>query len=142
MMSDGGCNPPYSAKEVEMRKLGLIFLLSAILFGCTHVIIDSVHLSEEKIANVGDVFFEHKEGVRGKVSASRFVLTIVELNNKNIGLQSEDYIQMQHHLGTRWDFQGGKRIDYDISDKVIRFKGYEFNIVSVDKGQIKYKRIK
>ena len=35
-----------------------------------------------------------------------------------------------------------KRFDYAVADRVIRFKDYDFEILSVENGQIKYKRIK
>lgn len=47
-----------------MKKLG-VFLFFILLIGCSRVIIDNINLNEDKTANIGEVFFDHKEGVRG-----------------------------------------------------------------------------
>lgn len=92
---------------------------------------------------------------------TRFDLVVVELNDQKVGLQYSEYMRevtyaqnpflppggpgaMTRVAGPNWLIKQGfnKRFDYAVTDKVIRFKGYEFEILGVDKGQIKYKRIK
>lgn len=138
----------------------IIFLLS----GCatmTPFSTQSINPGDEKNAGIGDVFFEFSEGqtmhdpllaaLGGTVSnGMRFELTILEMNSEKIGLQyNEFFYQPPKAIGYTmipggWMVKEGynKRFDYILADKVIRFKGYEFEIVSVENGQIKYRRVK
>lgn len=120
----------------------------------------SVEAGEEKVAGIGDIFFMHSNGqtmtdpmlAPSGITASgdRYELTIVELNQERLGLQ---YNEFTFSPGTTigytyvpggWMVKQGfnKRFDYAISDKIIRFKGYEFEVLSVENGQIKYRRLK
>lgn len=92
---------------------------------------------------------------------TRFDLVVVELNDQKIGLQYSEYVREVNYVqnpmslpggpgavsrvaGPNWLIKQGfnKRFDYAIADKVIRFQGYEFEIIGMEKGQLKYKRIK
>lgn len=142
-------------KALKTLKTFLLFFTLSFLFaGCTPRIISvyNLNLGGERIARVGDIFFDHEEGwsVVGDADPFhhdpfKFDLTIVELTDQKIGLQYAEYIRSSP-IGFRfaWLIKQGfnKRFDYAVADKIIHFKDYEFEIVSVDKGQIKYKRIK
>lgn len=102
----------------------------------------------EKTGGVGDVFFSFTHmGSYSPGDNWMFELTIVELNDQKLGLQySEYFYNIPRFLGdpSGWIIKEAfnRRFDYTIAYKTIRFKSYEFEILGVDKGQIKYKRIK
>lgn len=144
-----------------LKRFIFLFAFSFLFIGCTTVFtsISIPDLNGEKVAGTGDLFFVHKEGAGFEGGTEPFLrdafsfdLTILELNDSKIGLQYTEYTKVVEPTGnayapTRtsdWLVKQGynKRFDYDIADKVIRFKGYEFEIVSIDKGYIRYKRIK
>lgn len=130
-----------------------------ISFGCAEIIrkddVFSPNLNDEKDVSVGDTFFtfEHKNVVRdplfgefiAEFESFRFDLTLVELGGK-IGLQYSEYIYKMPAYPAQggWLIKEGfnKRLDYAPADKVIRFKDYEFEILGVAGGQLKYRRIK
>lgn len=140
----------------------ILFLLMLFLFsGCattqqsTPTITAIPNLNEEKSAGIGDIFFEYISVppidamammFGSSPQSKRFDLTVLELNEQKIGLQYSEYVYYSNPntFSSGWAIKDGfnKRFDYAVADKVIRFKGYEFEIVSVEKGQIKYKRIK
>lgn len=145
-----------------MQKLTMLLLLLALplLFaGCTPKFtnIYNMELSGERIAGMGDVFFDHSEGWGFEGGTEpffnhpfRFELIVVELTNEKMGLQYNEFTKLQR-MGTYgpttmpdWVIKQGfnKRLDYVLADKVIHFKDFGFEIISVDKGQIKYRRIK
>lgn len=115
-----------------------------------------------KVAGIGDIFYERSEGQSVKdeknptsepvpYSGFKYELTIVELNQERLGLQYNEYtyqpvfvpMSATYYPGSWMVKQGfNKRFDYAVSDKIIRFKGYEFEILSVENGQIKYRRVK
>ena len=142
-----------------LKSFLLFFILPLLFAGCTPRItsVYNLNLGGERIASIGDIFFDHEEGwnVVGDIDPFhydpfKFDLTIVELTDQKIGLRYAEYIRS--NLGEKggfgirfvWLIKAGfnKRFDYVVADKVVRFKDYEFDIVSVEKGQIKYKRIK
>lgn len=94
---------------------------------------------KEQIAGVGDVFFIFSH-FAGMSNTSKYELVIVELTQEKLGLQYSEYFFGRGGWMIKQGFN--KRFDYAISDKVVRFKGYEFEIIGVEKGQIKYRRIK
>lgn len=142
-----------------MKKIGLILLMLFLFNGCVPMQpTDSKpieagipNIAVEKSSGVGDAFFEFTHmGSFWTNDNWKFDLTIVELNDQKIGLQYSEYLYSQPRVVGFTTIPGGwmikdgfnKRFDYAVADKVIRFKGYEFEVVSVEKGQIKYKRIK
>ena len=72
---------------------------------------------------------------------NKFDLSVVELSNKKVALQYAEYFK---NGNDPWMIKTAfnKRLDYSLSDKVLRFKGYEFEILSVENGRLHYKRIK
>lgn len=117
-----------------------------------------INQGEERLAGIGDTFFEHTEGRKmtdpllGEVveGTLKFDLTILELNKEKIGLQyNEFFYQPPTTIGYKttpggWMVKQGynKRFDYAVADKVIRFKSYEFEIISAEPGRITYRRTK
>lgn len=115
-----------------------------------------------KVAGIGDIFFDRSEGQAVKdeknptaepvpYSGFKYELTIVELNQERLGLQYNEYtyqpvfvpMSATYYPGSWMVKQGfNKRFDYAVSDKIIRFKGNEFEILSVENGQIRYRRVK
>ena len=88
-----------------------------------------------KAARVGDVFFEYKD------FSFKYELTVTSLNDKEIGLLYNEFTT--EHLFTWLIKQGfNKTFTYQLSDKKIPFKEFEFEIISVESGVITYKRIK
>lgn len=136
-----------------MKKLLMLALL--MLAGCTTtqtLNLARPSLNEWKTANIGDMFFEREEGeqitapgiVNTFIGGYRFDLTIVELNEQKIGLLFGEYDRPYFTTEGKWIIKHGynKRFDYAVTDKIINFRGYEFEILGVEKGQIKYRRIK
>lgn len=150
-----------------MNRLALI-LIALFFAGCmTHitpqnagqmVTIDEAlpAMGTETKANVGDVFFDYTK-INGQDNGFgtlfgtnfRFALTITALNEKEIALQYEEY--MKQTLGAYggfykdapWLIKQGFNKTFTYSPKeTIRFKGYEFEPISVSNGQITYKRVK
>lgn len=132
-----------------MKKLLLLFVLF-LTVGCAGMQQEiAVPLPNgEKIAGVGDVFFIYEMKTFPVENNNRFDLTIVELDDNKIGLQYAEYFYSSgvgpYWQGAGWKIKDGfnKRFDYSISNKAVRFKGYEFEILSVEGGQIKYRRVK
>lgn len=148
-----------------MKKLLILFFALLLFTGCATMQQPTTKttpdLNEGRSAGIGDVFFEYVMvtpvdpmsvafGVTPPQNDVRFDLTILELNDQKIGLQYSEYLYRYPQTIGYTTIPGGwmikegfnKRFDYAVVDKTIRFKGYEFEIVSVEKGQIKYKRIK
>ncbi|MBE7413882.1 MAG: hypothetical protein HS130_01085 [Deltaproteobacteria bacterium] len=147
-----------------MRKLAcllMVFLLAGCMATLSPYLNQSVQEGEERVAGIGDTFFEHSAGqnktdpmmpMLGEipVSGEKYDLTILELNQERIGLQyNEFYYQPPHTIGNTtipggWMVKQGfnNRFDYAVADKIVRFKGYEFEVLSVENGQIKYRRLK
>lgn len=154
-----------------MKKLTALVLMLFAFTGCmnlpkytyTPFVHQTLTEGQVKMAGIGDIFFEHSEGQTATepiyipsgtvASGNKYDLTIVELNKERIGLQYNEftYQPQPKYMNSMFILGGGdwlvkqgynKRFDYSLSDKVIRFKGYEFEIVSVENGQIKYKRLK
>ena len=149
-----------------MKKIFCLFIV-LLLGGCAGLTATyapfastSINTGEEKTAGIGDIFYEFAQGqtmtdpmiaARGiTASGEKFDLTIVELNKDKIGLQYNEFVFTPGaligytYIPGAWMVKQGfnKRFDYAITDKVIRFKGYDFEILSVENGQIKYRRIK
>ena len=145
-----------------MKKL-FISLVAFLLFavGCAPMLplTPSMNQGEERIAGIGDTFFIHAQGQSmkdpfvGEIvtnDSSRYDLTILELTQEKIGFQYNEYFYEPGRTVGYQSIPGGwmvkqgynKRFDYAVADKIVRFKGYEFEILSVENGQIKYRRIK
>ena len=153
-----------------MKKLLLIISLVFLVEGCAPGRIINTRLpsiNEVKTASVGDVFFIMEDItilpasggsafdlMSGKQTMStdsfRFDLVILELTDQKVGLQYSEYFvpmklnPLSYGKPDSWLIKQGfsKRFDYVVADKIISFRGYEFEIVGIEKGQIKYKRIK
>lgn len=144
--------PAYSLKNIFI----VVFLL--VLVGCATVqpITQSIpDINQEKTASIGDTFFAYSSMAprdpmatllsdSGISRDARFDLTILELGDK-IGLQYSEYY---YHVNpytykSGWAVKEGfnKRFDYPADVGTVNFKGYEFEVISVDKGKITYKRI-
>lgn len=148
------------AEVLNMKKLiGLLFVALILMGGCATMDIGPLEtinmehpgVMEEKNATTGDLFFEREEGVKRNIKDSmlgdfvsiegtRFDLSIVELNNQKIGLYYAEYAPSVNGWLIKQGFN--KRFDYAVADKIIRFKGFEFEILNVENGQIKYRRVK
>lgn len=144
-----------------LKTIILFFVFSFLLIGCTPIFtsISAPELNGEKVAGVGDLFFIHKEGAGFEGGTEPFLrdafsfdLVILELNDRTIGLQYTEYTKVEEPTGnpyapkrtSDWLIKQGfnRRFDYNAADRVIRFKGYEFDIISIDNGYIRYRRIK
>ena len=150
-----------------MKKIFLVLLLWT-LSGCMSIqppvisYVTSPEISVETIKGIGDIFFRYEENATSRsfiggdmnFGVNRFDLTIVELNEEKLALQYAEYtpnstIVAGPYGPTRipspgWLIKQGfnKTYTYSVSDKFIRFKGYEFEIQSIENGILTYKRIK
>ena len=132
-----------------MKKLLSLFVLF-LFVGCAGMQqeLASPLPNNEKSAGVGDVFFTYEMKTFPVENNERFDLTVVELDGNKIGLQYAEYFYSSgigpYWQGAGWKIKDGfnKRFDYSISDKTVRFRGYEFEIVSLEGGQVRYRRIK
>jgi hypothetical protein len=118
---------------------------------------------EEKIIGMGDLFLEHSSysgtaydfpysrcsGGETVGSNLRIDLTLVGLSKETITLQYSEYFKelcgpnAYNRYGS-WLVKEGynKRFDYSVEGKIITFKEYEFAILSIENGKLKYKRLK
>jgi hypothetical protein len=81
----------------------------------------------ERKAGIGELFFEHSvSDPRPFAYPSRFSMRVKELNDKEFVLE----------------YTESKTYTFSTTDEVIRLKGYEFEILSIEKGKIIYRRIK
>lgn len=146
-----------------MKKILLIFTL-LVVAGCATMtpFTPWINQGDERTAGIGDVFFQHTEGqhmndpIAGEIVSSdslRYDLTILELTKEKIGLQYNEFIYSSGsgsmlypatYVPSGWMVKQGfnKRFDYAVGDGIVRFKGYEFEVLSVENGQIKYRRVK
>ena len=113
-------------------------------------------VNTETKANIGDTFLDYtkingQDNGFGTLFGSnfRFALTITSLNEKEIALQYEEYFKSPtgayggFYKDAPWLIKQGFNKTFTYSPKeTIRFKGYEFELISVTNGQITYKRIK
>ncbi len=152
-----------------MNKILLISLL--FLVGCATTVqlnesIQIPSLNKEKSVGVGDVFFESSvmTGTYNEPTFVyngnnfRFVLTVMKLTKDNIVLRYSEYIKpfkkepeaisfslyRGYDMTTFWKIKDGfsKEFEYELTNKFINYKDYEFEIISVGEGRIRYKRIK
>lgn len=136
-----------------MRYLSIILIM--FFTGCATtsgpIIAGKPDINQESTAGIGDTFFTYLEQrpvdtmqvlfspVPTPPSGSRFDLTILELTIEKISLQYSEFFQ-----GTRgWMIKDGFNKTFTYSPKeTIRFKGYEFEPISITNGQLTYKRVK
>lgn len=142
-----------------MKRLSLIFI-ALIITGCAanamktirSEITSSMQVGGENKAGVGDTFFSlvQLDGTYGMVGefycnkwgsgCSRYDLTVTGLNEKDLVLQYSEFFL--DDAGS-WLIKQGFNKTFTYSPKeTIRFKGYEFESISVINGQITYKRVK
>jgi hypothetical protein len=111
--------------------------------------------NETKTAGVGDVFF-HYESMTGEDNyagrifngqATMFELTVIQVTESTVSLQYREYTktpnaQGGYMLNGPWIVKQGynQEYKYDLATKVIKFKGYEFKVLDVSNGSIKYQR--
>jgi hypothetical protein len=112
--------------------------------------------NETKTAGVGDVFFR-TETMTGQDNgfgmvfggqASAFDLTVVQLTDSSVSLQYREYTKLPgpqggFRLADNWVVKQGYNQEYrfDLTQKVIRFKGFEFKVIESANGQLKYQRM-
>lgn len=136
-----------------MKKLLPIAIILLIFIGCIpmpppatdYKVLEggSPKINDEKMASTGDIFFKFTRlGGPYDPNNWKYELAIVELNKEKIGLMYSEYFYNLRRGG--WLIKEGfnKRFDFPVDDKIIRFKEYEFEILSLEQGRIKYKRIK
>src|SRR3989338_9374268 len=125
-----------------MKKI-IALIISLSLIGCA----ESIKLEMIPIVNdinevsIGDIFFSSsltKEEPYNPIvqifPLEKYELTVVELSNEKIGLQYNEYTGT-HDAREGWLVKQGfnKRFDYSAKDKIIKYKQYEFEILSIDK---------
>lgn len=133
----------------------LVFLLLA---GCATLgpskIMESPAANDIRTVSTGDIFLSYENSAAvtdplwGEImrKGDRFDLVVVEITERKFSLQYSEYIW--GHSGAYqppgWFIKPGfnRRLDYDIAGGLIRFKDFEFEILGVEAGQIKYRRIK
>lgn len=134
-----------------MKLLSCLFIV--LLFtGCAGLQKEFVtpELNFERTAGIGDEFFNYEFQTFPPDNSQKFEMTILELNQERLGLQYNEYFYSMPstfssaYAPSGWMIKQGfnKRFDYAIADKIIRFKNYEFEVLSVENGQIKYRRTK
>lgn len=98
------------------------------------IALTNLMLLPPKVARVGEEFFSYSEG------GARFDLTVVELGEEKLILQYSEFFMSDRGS---WFIKQGFNKTFTYSPKeMIRFKGYEFEPISVINGQITYRRIK
>lgn len=137
-----------------MKKIKLFACLAIVLLfaGCAGMQKELVNpeVNIERTAGIGDEFFQYEFLTFPTESSHKFELTILELNPERLGLQYNEYFYSMPstfsaaYAPSGWMVKQGfnKRFDYAIADKTVRFKNFEFEVLSVENGQIKYRRIK
>jgi len=84
-------------------------------------------INKEVKAGAGDIFFNHNVvDKRPFAKPSRFDMTVKSVSDKEIVLEYGEY----------------KTFTYSANDKVIMFKGYQFEIIGVENGKVTYRRIR
>lgn len=132
-----------------MRRLILI-IACFVLMGCTGLNSSGVKqtpLNAVQEASIGDVFFDYQKMTL--TSPTKFNLTVVALTRNNVALQYAEYFAPKDFAtglpkyGT-WAIKSGfnTRLEYPLAGGIVRYRGFEFEILSVDNGIITYKRIK
>ncbi len=152
--SGGWCS---KIKEVTMKRVIVVLVAMLMIGGCaipeqTGVASKPIEggiplIGDESSAGVGDVFFTFTRLMGfGKKGDIKYNLTVVELSEEKIGLQYTEYTYYSnpYTYSSGWLIKEGfnKRFDYAMENKVVRFKGFEFEIVGVKDGMITYKRTK
>lgn len=102
----------------------------------------SPKIAEDVKAGVGDIFLAF-ESIDPFYAAENFKydMTITSLNDKEVTLQYAEYFMSKD--GGSWLIKQGFNKTFTYYPKeTIRFKGYEFEPISVSNGQITYKRVK
>jgi hypothetical protein len=142
-----------------MKNLTVILTALLCLSACAptniNIQISSPFANETKTAGVGDVFF-HYESMTGEDnhfgkaclgSNSMFELTVVQLTESNISLQYREFMKPISKAGCYsisepWLVKQAfsQEFKYDLAQKVIKFKSYEFKVLEVSGGSIKYQR--
>lgn len=111
-----------------------------------------------KSAGVGDVFFRQETmygedngfGVVYKGEAKAFDLTVVSLTDPSISLQYNEYTKLPvtqfggFRPGDPWVIRDkfSQKYDYSLTNKAIKFKDYEFEVVGVSNGSLQYRRVR
>lgn len=142
-----------------MNRFALI-LIALLFTGCatmggggSTMTTDKPKVDEVVTATIGDIFFDHQQVGYGPFdTCAKFDLTITALNDKDLTLQYAEYSKPPKPFGGvmgeadpygPWLIKQGFNKTFTYSPKeTIRFKGYEFEPISVSNGQITYKRVK
>ena len=142
-----------------MKHLAIVLTALLCLSACAPKNINlqdsSPFANEIKTVGVGDVFFR-TESMTGQDNgfgmvfggqASAFDLTVVQLTDSSVALQYREYTKLPgpkggFRLADNWSVKQGFNQEYrfDLSQKVINFKGLEFKVLDVSAGSIKYQR--
>lgn len=87
------------------------------------------------VAGIGDVFFSHED------KYFRWDLTITELTSDRISFQYNEYTREGYYFSYPWLIKQGfnKTYSYQLADKTIIFREYEFDILNYTPGKITYK---
>lgn len=98
-------------------------------------------LGEIAKGGIGDIFFAFTSLDPLQRSENfKYDLTITSLNDKDIALQYAEYFMNDSGV---WLIKQGFNKTFTYSHKeTIRFKGYDFEPLSVSNGQATYKRVK
>ena len=132
-----------------MKKLMLV-VVCFVLVGCTGLGgsgIKQTPLDTIQEASIGDVLFDYQKMTL--TNPTKFNLMIVALTKSNITLQYTEYFAPKDFAtglpkyGT-WVIKAGfnTRLEYPLGSGVIRYKSFEFKVLSVDNCTITYKRTK
>ncbi len=95
---------------------------------------------EESSASVGDIFFSAAPGnnVHGDKS-EKYSLLILRLNEREIIFKYISTTDAEISVGAK---KSVKTFTYPVDEKKLRFREFEFQILSAGENEIKYKRIK
>ena len=118
----------------------------------------TLNQNNTKTAGVGDVFFRQETmygedngfGVIYKGEAKAFDLTVVSLTDSSISLQYNEYMKLPvtqyggFRPGDPWVIRDkfSQKYDYILTNKRIKFRDYEFEVLGVGNGSIQYRRIR
>jgi len=131
-----------------MGRAAIILLAFSLILGCAskqYRQSTTPNLNEIRTAGAGDEFFRHEsQGDNGEAKMSK--LTVLSVGPKDVAMQYQEFtrpvVKNGAATGASWtpkpEFD--QRYEFKTERGLIKFKDYEFEILGVENGRIRYRR--
>ena len=103
-------------------------------------------LNEVKIAGTGEDFFRRETTSEDKTEAKLLKISVLELNQTTLSLRCQEFTKKTsgRDAGAEtWNLKDefDRRYEYKRAPLVIKLRDYEFEVLEIEQGRIRYMRV-